>query len=980
MRLVVPALAVAIVLAGSGRSYALDPTQAASRYGRAYWSVDKGLVFGSVHALAQDRDGYLWLGTDEGLVRFDGTAFLPWPIGEARTQRPIQVLLTAREGSLWVGGYGIRRIKDGKVVAYGWRDGFRLAHVAAIAEDADGAVWAGGSEGAFVFRDGHWTGVALETGLPQAAVSRLYTDPRGDLWLSTPLGTFRRPRGRVRFTRVTDYSVSAINVDAAGELWTADVKHGVRHVASVSAVLHQFAGEAGMTLLRDRDGNLWIGTVGLGIWRVTNGGRHSHVDRVLLDSSRSGTGVVHMLEDRDGNIWIAAGASLVRLSNSDVTMISRTDGLPDTGVSAIAVTHDKVWVATSQGLYSILLMPSGQLTVRKEMPEAVTALHVDASDRLWLATVHRHAGKYEIGTFERGGFSPVPLPHSAVLATVVAMTTDGEGALWMCDQLQGLLRWHAQHLERYETLGDLGRVTCTSAGFDSFLRPWFGFSTGGVASYQNGQFRTYHDANGAASAGLGERATVDVGRGSVWLTTRTSMAELVNDRFRPLLSGPDLPAFVTAGLAEDRDGNIWSGVSAGILRVAKAATGTPVDFRLFTEADGLVGTVGSHAGWPAATQSRDGRLWFASSRGVAMVDPARLRDRTAPPFARIDAVTVDDRTLAPKASIDIPPGTTKLEIHYGALNLSAPESMRFRYRLDGVDADWVEAGARRDATYVNLAPHAYTFHLAVSHRGERWTGAESQLALRVRPRFQQTGWFYGVVCCIGALILGYAWWLRLRIVKARFSSVLAERARVAREIHDTLLQSLGSVAIDLETLTHDVPRSQPAVIATLRGIRRRVTELVRETRESIEQLRSTKYGDYNLVTSLTELTKSESERTGVTCSLTIAGSYQSCGRLVEEQLLRITQEAVANALRHGRAHDVEVEIEYHADSVFLCVTDDGCGFDPERSPDTRTSHWGIASMRERAAMIGASFHIESTLGEGTQVQVVAPLETVIHTS
>ena len=307
--------------------------------------------------------------------------------------------------------------------------------------------------------------------------------------------------------------------------------------------------------------------------------------------------------------------------------------------------------------------------------------------------------------------------------------------------------------------------------------------------------------------------------------------------------------------------------------------------------------------------------------------------------------------------------------------LSAPQSIRFRYLLEGSDTEWVDAGTRREAFYTNLRPQTYTFKVNVSDRDGGWTDNSSTISLIVQPTFTQTTWFYILIGCAGLCAIGGAWWLRLQAVRNRFATILTERARVAREIHDGLLQNLGSVAVELEVVTNELAGAPQPAVETLRQLRRRVTESVREARESIEHLRSTARLNGNIVTALNELATSVSVGK-VQCTVaSVRGTLRPCEPGIEEQLLRIAREAVGNAVRHGHATQIAIELEYQKDAVLLSVTDDGCGFDPHDPACATHGHWGIASMRERAASVGGSFTITSRPGEGTQVEAVVPIDT-----
>jgi signal transduction histidine kinase/streptogramin lyase len=963
---------------------ALDPFHSLGGYGRMSWGEENGLTSGIIRALAQDAEGYLWIGTDGGLLRFDGTEFVSWPPygptdSNSAGDTGIRALLVARDGSLWVGGTsGLTRLKNGVRVSHADSGDLPSGSILTLAEDGRGTVWAGGPRGAMRLIDGHWLRFDASLGLPDAPVILIYMDVRGCAWLSTPLGVYRLDPSTPRFVQVTDFLANSLNVSPDGDVWMSDPKNGLRRLKPNTMTVPALQGEQRTRMVRDRDGNLWVGTASHGLWRLTvDGRRYAFVQQLSSVEALHTYGVQALLEDRDGNLWIAAGTRLLRLSDVDVRMISESDGLPAGGIAAVAVTNDRTtWAATPRGLYSIRRIDSGAIIVRQEMSRAVSALHVDALNRLWLATVSPDLGKFEVGTFIEGRFAPLPLPSDALVSPVAAIAIDSDGGVWMCDAIVGLKRWHKNRLEPFKTLGALQTSRCNSAEVDETGAAWFGFSTGGAAVFVRGAFRTF-DPTRMAGVTAPEPTTVHAGLNkTVWATMPGTLARFKDDRWKTVFRWSQ-PRGATVSTIEDMSGHVWTGVGASLIRApSRSEVGTATDLRWFDESNGLAGLLGAKPlgiGWPSAARSSDGRLWFATSQGVALIDPARLGPRGTLGAAKVDSVIADGRALPLAASLQIPAGTTKLEIHYAALNLSAPRWVRFRYQLEGVDADWVDAGARRQAFYTNLSPRTYRFRIAASDREGSWPESQSSIVLKVQPAFQQTAWFYIAIVCAGLSVVATAWWLRLRALRHRFALVLSERTRVAREIHDTLLQSVGGAALELEALISEFDGAPQRSVEALRDLRRRMTSCIREARDSIEHLRSQVNERETLETSLKRLAKTVLPRDCV-WTVNVIGEQQACAPVVAEQLLRVAQEAMTNAVRHGRAKSVAIELEYHEDSVRLSVADDGSGFDLQDPISALPGHWGIATMRERMGIVGGSFKLTSLPGQGTCLETVVPLQ------
>jgi signal transduction histidine kinase len=390
--------------------------------------------------------------------------------------------------------------------------------------------------------------------------------------------------------------------------------------------------------------------------------------------------------------------------------------------------------------------------------------------------------------------------------------------------------------------------------------------------------------------------------------------------------------------------------------------------------DGLPGDL-QWTSRPAAVRSGDGRLWLATRAGASVIDPQQLPriHRPAPP--RIDRVVVDGRPLPSIGNIELPARTSNLQVDYGTLSLSAATKLRYRYMLEGVNTEWVDAGARRQATFANVPPGRHRLRVSATNDG-LWTEARLW-DFSIAPPFYRTNRFYAI-CLISLLAaLGSTWWLRLRAVQHRFSLVIAERARVSREIHDTLLQSLGAIGLELETIASQLDPSQQAPRDSLRRLRQDVRRSVREARESIMELRSTRLERRDLAEALRDLaarTKS-SEGVQLAVAVEVSGQPRRCSAETEDELLRIGQEAVSNAVRHGRATKIEVALDYGEDALSLRVSDDGAGFVPAGFPAGTGAHLGLMNMKERAEKIGGHVRISSQPGHGTAVLAVAPLSS-----
>ncbi|HEY5564502.1 MAG TPA: ATP-binding protein, partial [Rhodothermia bacterium] len=468
--------------------------------------------------------------------------------------------------------------------------------------------------------------------------------------------------------------------------------------------------------------------------------------------------------------------------------------------------------------------------------------------------------------------------------------------------------------------------------------------------------------------------------GTIWVGTFQGLSRFARGRFvsiashsRSLGGGGRLTAIV-----EDGQGYLWLGTDAGLVRIRRdefdKAAGDPaysMQYRLLDVSDGFEGRPTSQ-GQPTSTRSSDGTLWFVTSRGLAALDPRALREYPRPVAPVIERILADERAFFPESQLSLSPRTARVQIDYTSLSFAAPSRILFRYRLDGYDQSWVNAGNRRQAFYTNLPPRSYQFRVAASRGDGVWMESPAILGFAIARAFYQTTWFYAASAGIVVLALSGVWRLRLRQVRKQFSVVLAERERLAREIHDTLLQGMLGVALQL----HGISETLNSPLSTTKGRCERARDnleyYIRETRLSIWDLRSPTHETRDLATALHE-TIDRAATSAVRVSLKVAGKPRPCGQVIERHMLRIGQEAISNAVRHAEATHVRVELGYDGTSVLLRVSDNGRGFDPEDAAHASVAHWGLRSMRERAEQIGGHLRLTSTPGRGTEIEAIIPL-------
>jgi signal transduction histidine kinase/streptogramin lyase len=844
-------------------------------------------------------------------------------------------------------------------------------------QDREGTTWAGGLGGLWQLQNGRWqkweTSEMLST---QPVIDSLYEDRRGTLWVATSLGCFQRAHGQRTFQPVTSFPrVRAFSEDADGTLWVAgsegsfDTLESSRPEAPRSRTW-KFVD--GWNLHTDRKGNLWVATRAQGLLRISKAGSPH---RLTEASGLSSDTVRSILEDREGNIWVGTQNGLTRLREATVLSLSRAYGTEiNKLVNSVTATRDhSVWVGTVDGIYRVHGGDLGKSPTRYGLEAglpspAVSALHADESDAVWVATSEGLA----LG--RDGRFVRLALNSQIKFTRITAITVDQRGTLWICDFEKGLFRWSNGQLKPFvgpELAGKTVRAVYAAQNGDV----WIGLTEGGVARYREGLLRSYSERDGLAA----DTVTAISGseRGAIWIATTDGLTRFVNDQFVTVTKSNGLPGNIIEAIVE-QNGYVWLGASAGIVRLAvgdfeKAAQepGYRLQYTLYDAADGLPGDpIG--LGSPSVARTRDGRLWFLTTSGVALLDPERSERDRLPPLTRIETISADGNEIDRKREPKLPSRTSNILIEYTGLSLTAPEKLTFRYRLEGFDSDWINAGKRRQAFYTNLPPGGYRFHVASNNDGV-WSETNAVLDFAVTPTFYQTRWFYLVGALLLSLLILAAWQIRVQQVRQQFVLVLAERSRMAREIHDTLLQSLVGIALQFDELASKVESSPRAAKEQLARLSRQVQLYVRETRQSIWALRSPTLEVCDLATSLRERAESIIGSRGLAFEFVVTGTPRRCSPDVIQELQRIGQEATSNAVRHGRPTLINMELSYANELVTLRVTDNGSGFDTQESVYRTTDHCGLDTMRERAHLVGGQCTIVSSPGRGTQVEVSVPL-------
>jgi signal transduction histidine kinase/ligand-binding sensor domain-containing protein len=969
------ALLVALVPDASGLSSYLSDV----------WQTEDGLPHNAVQAIVQTRDGYLWLGTPGGLARFDGVRFRVFNQGEL-SHNNVHALVEDGDGSLWIGTYGggLHRYRDGRFEPVGAREGVGSLFIRNLYRDRHGRVWVGTHDGGVSYGDGAgFRTLRAANGLSSDTVRVVYEDRQGRIWIGTNAGGLNLWDGgrlsayAVKEGPLTGYgaadalsndNVLALWEDHAGTLWIGTDAGGLwrlreDHIEARAA--RDVLGIDGVRqLLEDRSGRLWIGTDGGGLDLYRNG-------RFAAFSSRDGLPsdiVLSLLEDRERNVWVGTRDGLLRLKSRKFRVYGVRDGLANDFVTAVLESRDgRLWVGSRAGLDRFDPGRGAASAAGPRARDAVLSVLEDEAGALWIGT---RSGLIRSG---QGRMTEYRTAEGLPSEYVTALAAGRGGVVWAGTR-RGLVQLKDGRVRAAPGgAGAPSEVTAILEQPDGTL--WVGTEAHGLFRLQAGEWRSWGIAEGLGHTTV--TSLTDDGE-SLWITTPAGLGRLRGGRLRRYTAIEGLPSSQLFAAVEDGRGHLWLSAAGGIARVEKRSF-DDVDLRRadrlsavsYGKTDGLRSGECNGAGQPAAWRSRDGRLWFATVKGLAVIDPARIPSNPEPPPVLIEEVRADDEPLPRAQAPALPPGRRRFEFHYTALSFFSPEKVRFRYKLEGFDRGWIEAGPRRAAYYTNIPAGAYRFRVTASNEDGVWNASGASYDFSLRAHFYRTPLFWAG-CLAAAALLGFGLYrLRMRQVTAQFAAVLAERNRIAREIHDTLAQSFVGIGVQLETVAKVQAASPEAARRHLDRARILVRSSLAEARRSVWALRPSALESADLGGALSEVAQQLSGETVV--AVQVSGRRRRLPAEVETNLLRIGQEALANAVRHAGANQVRVELSYGEARVRLSVRDDGRGFDVAQAGQAAAGHFGLAGIRERVHNLGGELSLLSRSGHGAEVVVEVPV-------
>jgi len=978
-----------LTLCGVQTAGAVDPTRTLSQYVRQKWTSENGFPRGPVYSISQTSDGYLWIGTESGLIRFDGLRFrvIQSKDPELPPLTHVLGLIADPDGSLWVRlrRPTLLRLNDGEFKDAMSQFGRPDATASAMSLSSSGSllVWALQREAAAIMlRNGRFETVAAPSDFSRSPVLALAQTEDGDIWVGTrDAGLFRISGGRtIQITSgLPDMKVNALAKAGRNQLWVGTDRGVVRWdgagLTSVG-VPSALANIQALTLLVDRDANLWVGANSRGLARV-NATSVSWWDDGLKGADDVTEAITALFEDREGNLWVGSGHGIERIRDSPFVTYSRSEGIPsDTNGPVYADPKGRLWFAPLQGgLWWLRDGTPTRLTLAGLTDDVIYSL-AGGRDGLWIG---RQRGGLTLLRWAGESFAPVTYTMARGLAqnSVYSVYESRDGSVWAGTLSGGVSRLNQDRFTTYTSDAGLASNTVAAIAEGSEGTIWFA-TPSGLSALKDGRWRTFGAKDGLPSDNINS-LLVDAG-GVLWIGTASGLAFWNSGAIRRPAQMPASLREQILGMAEDRNGLLWIATSGHVVRVNRAKLIRDAlaeeDVREFTITDGLRGTEGVKRSRTVVSDDA-GHLWFSMSRGISLIDPTRLKTNSAPAIVHVETLSTDGNAINIRDSIHVGGGGKRLTLGFSGLSLSVPEQVRFRYRLEGFEDDWNGPVTAREAVYTNLAPRTYRFRVVASNPDGVWNKSEGTLAFTIDPMFWQTWWFQlaiALACGLTALLLYRLRLHRLtRRLNLRFEERLAERTRIAQELHDTLLQGFLSTSMQLHLVADSLPEDS-SLKPTLTRTLQRMRQVIEEGRNAVRGLRSSNSASLDLEQAFSlvpqELGSVETEN--VHFRVIVDGQQRPLHPLLRDEVYRIGREALINAFRHSRASDIEIELKYSPTQFRISVRDDGSGIDPVVLVAGRDGHWGLSGMRERADRIGARLHVFTRASAGTEVELTVP--------
>jgi ligand-binding sensor domain-containing protein/signal transduction histidine kinase len=964
------------LLAVSG--WALDASRALTQYQHRIWQTQQGLPAAAIRSIEQTADGYLWLGMDRGLVRFDGVRFntpgelIATPLVSAH----IRQVTEDRQRNLWIAtnGAGLFRLHASELARFSTQNGLASNAVSCVFEDRAGTIWACTDRGMARIVNDQIETLSAETSFQAACQSR-----DGTLWAG----------GKGNQLSLWDSAGPGGPVPAARQMM-------LRTLPSFATV---------QALLCAADGSVWAGSTE-GVTRIENGKEKT----VTKEAGLADNSVLSFDEAPDGTIWIGTNDGFSRLRNGEFQSYGAKDGLSQSAVFSVYQDRDgSLWVGTKRGLNQFLDRRAIPITTSEGLPSNDTGpVLQDGAGQLWVGSLG--AG---LARFDGRRWSVIGRAEGLSSNNISALAQGAAGALWVGSDWGLDLLVQGREKQSYSRRDGLPSNSIRSLFLDREGTLWIGTASG-AAVLRNGQIERLTGAAGRRSpvlafaeddgghvySGVEDTGVSTYDEGSLreiprqrlairnvdalestgkvlWVGTIGGGLTMVEDgRAVNLTEDDGLYDNDIYGIVPDERGHLWMACSKGIFSVNRAELEKfrsgelkEVASATYSPMDGLQTLEGRSGVQPALWRMRDGHLCFSMIRGLIVIDPDQFAVKMPVPQVSVESVTVDGRRMAAESLGQMHPGTKNLFFSYTGLSFRSPQRMTFRYILEGFDKRWTEANTRRQAFYTNLPPGQYRFRVTACNFDGTCNEAGASVSFLIPAPFYQRVWFIAACVLMAALAAVLAYRTRIEGIKRQFEAILGERNRIARELHDTLLQGFSGVTMQMQALAGRLGAPERSL---LEEIIRDAAHCLTEARRSVADLRGRQTGDSGLSSEIERLAHQVAASSGFKLKLHVDHVPPMLPAGVEYNLVRIAQEALANAVKHSRGQSIKLSLRHKRNALGLSIVDDGLGFEPGGGSNSFPGHYGLIGMRERARDIGAALTIESSRG-GTAVRVTVPL-------
>jgi signal transduction histidine kinase/ligand-binding sensor domain-containing protein len=953
------------------------------RYQHVAWTGKNGAPTG-VAALAQTSDGYLWIGTDHGLYHFDGVRFERFE-EQSPSKRSVLGLYASSDGGLWISYEtgGVSFLKDGHITYYGSKAGLPdHGPIEGFTEDKHGAIWLYGAGYLYTRVGGHWKNSGGDVGLKSKYAQFLLIARDGAFWVGTGQGLFYRAANAKQFVPLEQGGfVSRIVQASDGSIWVAHLRGAIERWTASTAMPVRAPGSIATTSVGyiqfDHQGGLWINGLGDGVRHIASNAINQSADLFALNAKvelfnssngLSGDYAWPLLIDREGNTWVGTGAGVDRFSRSNFTPAPFPSGTHDFALAAEA--DGSVWTGSSS---KPVMELKGSQVKTFDVPPYTLAAYADRDGVVYIGGA---SGIWKMSDAGAELLASRPNANAQAFGLVLAITKDLHDTLWVSlggASAGGLYTW-ANGQWKKSSISGTPRADFT----DADGQVWLGYRDNRIVIVDGDNVTTLGPHEGVT---IGDTKAFQQNGYRVWIAGGNGMGYVDGRRLKMvgLADGESLNN--VTGIVFSAQGDLWVHTLDGVFQIpakdvrqAETNPSYPMHFRKFDTLDGLPGAPALEFPLPSVIRSTDGRLWFATSNGVVWLDPAQLISNPLRPQLVINSVEGDGKTYTPQDGLTLPTHTKNLRITFSVLSLTMPERVGAKIRMRGLDDHWREVGSQREVSYSNLGPGHYQFDVIGANEDGIWNNVGVHVGFSIKPAFYQTLLFAALCACIAALALWQAFAFRVRQVNRRLRLRLearhAERERIARDLHDTLLQSFPGLLMKMQAGVNRLPEDL-AERQLLNQALDQAHGIIVESRDQVSRLRSEEYG--NLAAALSAIAKEHTSRFGMTSTVSVEGCERNLKKEISEEALFIMKEAMFNAYNHSGGNLLTVHLDYRPDALFFEVQDNGNGIDPAiLDAGEKPGHWGLMGMRERANQMSAKLAIESQPGIGTRITLCIP--------